>query len=101
MDIDNFFNQNYFYGQKPNWGKWFFGLKFVPDFETQIRQQHLFIIWQDRQTPNQLFFTKIYPNGPTRKQLILRSQIKKTKKKLPSYTMQKWQYCPANLHHVF
>ena len=39
------------------------------DFGTQIGQQHFFIIWQDGQTLNQLFFTNVYPNGPTGKSL--------------------------------
>ena len=37
-----------FYGQKTKFWKIFFlGLKFFPDFQTQIGQQHFFIICQD------------------------------------------------------
>ena len=51
------------------WENRFFGLKFFPDFGAQIGQQHIFIIWQDGQTPHQSFFTNVYPNGPTSKSL--------------------------------
>ena len=45
----------------------FLGLNCFPDFETQIGQQHFFVIWQAGQTPNQFFFTNVSPNGPTGK----------------------------------
>ena len=46
-----------------------------PDHGSHIGQQHFFLIWQDCQTPHPLFFTNVYPSGPTGKQSILGSQI--------------------------
>ena len=51
--------------------------KIFHDFKNQIGGLHFFIIWQDGQMPRSLFFTNVYPNGPTRNQSILGSQIKK------------------------
>jgi hypothetical protein len=51
------------------WEYCFLGLKFFPDFGAPIGQQQFFIIWQDGQTPQQSFFTNVYPNGPTGKSL--------------------------------
>ena len=47
----------------------FLDLYCFPDFETQISQQHFFVIWKAGQTPNQLFFTNVTPKGPTGKSL--------------------------------
>ena len=59
------------------WENRFLGLNFFPDFGAQIGQQHIFIIWQDGQTPHQSFFTNVSPNGPTGNQSIFGSQIEK------------------------
>jgi len=79
LDIGNFFYQKKFYGPKNQiLENRFLGLTFFPDFGTQIGQQHIFIIWQDDQTPHQSFFTNVSPNGPTGNQSIFGSQIEKT-----------------------
>jgi len=79
LDIGNFFCTKKIYGPKTQiWENCFLGLKFFPDFGAQIGQQHFFIIWQDGQTPHQLFSTNVYPNGPTGNQSIFGSQIEKT-----------------------
>ena len=57
------------------WENRFLGQHF-PDFETQIGQQHFFIIWQDAQYLHQLFFTNISPNGPTGNKSVFGSKIK-------------------------
>ena len=77
--IGNFFCTKFFYGPKtPIWEKRFLVLKIFPDFGAQIGRQHIFIIWQDGQTPHQSFFTNVSPNGPTGNQSIFGSQIEKT-----------------------
>ena len=79
LDIGNFFCTKKFYGSKTQiLGNGFLGLKFFPDLWAQIGQQQIFIIWQDGQTPHQLFFTNVSPNGPTGNQSIFGSQIEKT-----------------------
>jgi hypothetical protein len=79
LDIGNFFYTKKFYGPKTQiWEYLFLGLKFFPDFGAQICQQHIFIIWQDGQTPHQAFFTNVSPNGLTGNQSIFGSQIEKT-----------------------
>jgi hypothetical protein len=78
MILVTIFTQKIFTVQKPNLGKLFLGLKFFPDFGAQIGQQQFFIIWQDGQKPNQLFFMNVSPNGRTGNQSIFGSQIEKT-----------------------
>jgi hypothetical protein len=79
LHICNFFYTKNFHGPKTKFGKiGFLGLKFFPDFSAQIGQQQFFIIWQDGQTPHQLFFTNVSPNGRTGNQSIFGSQIEKT-----------------------
>ena len=64
LDISKFFDTKKFHGPKTQiWEYLFLGLKFFPDFWAQICQQHIFIIWQDGQTPHQSFFTNVSPNG--------------------------------------
>ena len=53
------------FGKKKNLGP-----KFFPDFETQIGQQHFFIIRQEPQTPHQLCFTNVSPNGSTVEKMV-------------------------------
>ena len=87
LDIGNFFfYQKQFYGNNANLEEEKnLGLNFSFCFKTQIGRQHFFIIWQERQTPDKLFFTKLYPNGFTGKQLILESQIEEKKTHLLHY----------------
>ena len=70
LDIGNFFYQKKITVQQPNLRKLFLDLKFFPDFEAQIVQQHFLIIWQDGQTPYQLFFHKHLPKYPHRQKFV-------------------------------
>ena len=70
------------------WENLFLGLKFFPDFGAQIGQQHIFIIWQDAQTPHQSFFTNVSLNGPTGNQSIFGSQ----NEKIHFLPQANWQY---------
>ena len=68
FDIGNFFYAKFFLRSKNQiWENCFLGQNFFPDFDAQIGLQQFFIIWQDGQTPHQLFFTNVYPNGPNGK----------------------------------
>ena len=68
LDIGNFFyTQKILRTKNQIWENSFLGLPFCPDFGAQSGQKQFLIIWQDGQTPHQLFFTNIYPNGPTGK----------------------------------
>ena len=64
-------------------GKSFFGPKFFPDFGAQIGQEQFFIFWQDGQTPHQLYFTNVNPNGRTGNQSIFGSKIEEEKNTVP------------------
>ena len=58
LDIGKFFDQNFLYRLKTKIGMIFFSLKCFPDFKSQISQKCFFVIWQDGQTPHQLFFSQ-------------------------------------------
>ena len=63
LDISNFFfTKKNFQPKNQIVENRFLGLNFFPDFWTQIGQQHFFIIWQENQTPHQLFFTNVSQN---------------------------------------
>ena len=87
-----------------NWAKqggvaiWvIFGLTKFSHFGTQIGQQNFFIIWQDGQTPHQLFFTNVSQNRPTGNQSIWGPKSKKN-----TYcTMPKRQYHREKLPSCF
>ena len=79
LDIGNFFlTKKILRSENQIWENRFLGLKFFPDFGAQIGQQQFFINWQNSQTPHQLFFTNVSPNGRTGNQSIFWSQIEKT-----------------------
>ena len=98
LDIGNFyFTKEKFTVKNQIWENRFLCLKFFPYFGAQIGQQQFFIIWQDGQTPRQLFFTNAGPNGRTGNQSIFGSQIEK-KKKNTFYNGPNW---PGNLVTFF
>ena len=65
LDIGSIFTQKFLLSKNQIFWKSFSGLKFFPDFGSQISQQQFFIIWQDAQRAHQLFFMNVSPNGTT------------------------------------
>ena len=85
-----FFTKKIYHRKNTKFWKIVFLPKIFHDFKNQIGRLHFFIIWQDGQIPRSLFFTNVNPNGSTRNQSILGSQIIK----IYTYcSMPKRQYC--------
>ena len=66
-----FYNNNKNLRPQNKYGKMVFWPKFFPDCETQISQQHFFIICQDAQTPHQVFSQISTQMAPPAKVCIL------------------------------
>ena len=75
------------------WENRFLGLNFCPDFGAQIGQQHIFIIWQDGQTPINHFSRTLAQPAP----LGISRYLGPKSKKPTFYTGPNWQYRRAKL----